>query len=42
LKNTKEKKVAAKKSLVAPTIAVIVGMFMVSLDSSVLNVAIPT
>ena len=41
MKNTKEKKVAAKKSLVAPTIAVIVGMFMVSLDSSVLNVAIP-
>lgn len=39
--NTKTKEKAPEKSVVGPIIAIIVGMFMVSLDSSVLNVAIP-
>ena len=39
--NIKPNKAVSKKSLVGPVVAIILGMFMVSLDGSVLNVAIP-
>ena len=41
MKNIKTKKTASEKSRVGPVIAIVFGMFMVGLDNSVLNVAIP-
>jgi len=41
LTDTKTNIVTSEKSLVGPAISIVIGMFMVSLDGSVLNVAIP-
>ena len=42
IRNTSEERAFAIKNILAPLLAVIIGTFMVLLDSTVVNVAVPT